>query len=63
MTPSRRDFISTGAAAAAGLVLPHRAAPAFVRVVERAELQPTLDAAGRPAVVGSHNALRGAKVA
>ena len=63
MTPSRRDFITTGAAAAAGLVLPHRAAPTFVRVVERAELRPPLDAAGRPAVVGSDNALRGVKVA
>jgi N4-(beta-N-acetylglucosaminyl)-L-asparaginase len=63
MPPSRRDFISTGAAAAAGLVLPRRAEPAFVRVVERAELRPTLDAAGRPAVIASDNALRGVKVA
>ena len=63
MPPSRRDFISTGAAAAAGLVLPRRAEPAFVRVVERAELRPALDAAGRPAVIASDNALRGVKVA
>ena len=63
MPPSRRDFISTGAAAAAGLVLPRRAEPAFVRVVERAELRPPLPAAGRPAVIASDNALRGVKVA
>jgi N4-(beta-N-acetylglucosaminyl)-L-asparaginase len=63
MTTSRRDFLSTGAAAAAGLVLPRRAEPAFVRVVDRAELRPTPSAAGRPAVVASDNALRGVKVA
>jgi len=62
MTTSRRDFLSTGAAAAAGLVLPRRE-PAFVRVVDRAELRPTPPAAGRPAVVASDNALRGVKVA
>jgi len=63
MTTSRRDFLSTGAAAAAGLVLPRRAEPAFVRVVDRAELRPAPSAAGRPAVVASDNALRGVKVA
>jgi len=63
MTTSRRDFLSTGAAAAAGLVLPRRAEPAFVRVVDRAELRPMPSAAGRPAVVASDNALRGVKVA
>ena len=62
MTTSRRDFLSTGAAAAAGLVLPRRE-PAFVRVVDRAELRATPPAAGRPAVVASDNALRGVKVA
>ena len=61
--PTRRDFLSTGAAAAAGLALPRGAEPAFVRVVERAELRPADSAAGRPAVVASDNALRGVKVA
>ena len=61
--PTRRDFLSTGAAAAAGLALPRGAEPAFVRVVERAELRPAASAAGRPAVVASDNALRGVKVA
>jgi N4-(beta-N-acetylglucosaminyl)-L-asparaginase len=63
MPPSRRDFLSTGAAAAAGLVLPRRSEPMFVRVVERAELRPPRDAASRPAVVSTDNALRGVKVA
>src|SRR4051812_20109300 len=63
MTPSRRDFLSTGAAAAAGLVLPRRSEPAFVRVVERAELRPHPPAPALPAVVASDNAIRGVKVA
>jgi len=61
--PTRRDFLSTGAAAAAGLALPRGSQPAFVRVVDRADLRPTPSAAGRPAVVASDNALRGVKVA
>jgi N4-(beta-N-acetylglucosaminyl)-L-asparaginase len=61
--PTRRDFLNTGAAAAAGLVLPRRTEPAFVRVVERAELRSPPIAAGRPAVIASDNALRGVKVA
>jgi N4-(beta-N-acetylglucosaminyl)-L-asparaginase len=64
MSPSRREFLSAGAAAAAGIVLPSRpdAAP-FIRVVDRVELPTTANAAGRPAVVASDNALRGVKVA
>src|SRR6187402_2105657 len=61
--PTRRDFLSTGAAAAAGLVLPRRTEPEFVRVVERAELRPAPASAGLPAVIASNNALRGVKVA
>ena len=63
MPQSRRDFLSTGAVAAAGLVLPRRAEASFVRVVDRAELQPPRAFAGRPAVVASNNAIRGVKVA
>ena len=64
MSPSRREFLSAGAAAAAGIVLPSRsdAAP-FIRVVDRAQLPTAASAAGRPAVVASANALRGVKVA
>ena len=60
---TRRDFLSTGAAAAAGLVLPRRDGPAFVRVVDRAELGSLPPTAGRPTVVASDNAIRGVKVA
>ena len=48
---TRRDFLGTGAAAAAGLVLPRRTEPAFVRVVDRAELAASPVTAGRPAVI------------
>ena len=60
---TRRDFLSTGAAAAAGLVLPRRTEPAFVRVVDRAERASSPVIAGRPAVIASDNAIRGVKVA
>jgi N4-(beta-N-acetylglucosaminyl)-L-asparaginase len=60
---TRRDFLSTGAAAAAGIMLPRRSEPGFVRVVDRAELRSPAMAAGRPAVIASDNALRGVKVA
>ena len=64
MSPSRREFLSAGAAAAAGIVLPNRsdAAP-FIRVVERTEVPTATSAVGRPAIVASDNALRGVKVA
>jgi N4-(beta-N-acetylglucosaminyl)-L-asparaginase len=61
---SRRDFLSAGAAAAAGIVLPRRAGgEPFIRVAERAELLTPASLAGRPAVVASDNAMRGVKVA
>ncbi|MDF2775969.1 MAG: peptidase asparaginase 2 [Geminicoccaceae bacterium] len=60
---TRRDFLTTGAAAAAGLVLPRGTEPTFVRVVERAELASSPAAAGRPVVIASDNAFRGVKVA
>src|SRR5215217_3118777 len=63
MSTTRRDFISTGAAAAAGLVLPPRAGPSFTRIVESTEQRPPATFAGRPAVVASDNAMRGVKVA
>src|SRR5829696_795244 len=63
MSPTRRDFISTGAAAAAGLVLPGRAEPGFAHVVERSQPRMPSTLAGRPVVVASDNALRGVKVA
>jgi N4-(beta-N-acetylglucosaminyl)-L-asparaginase len=62
MPTSRRDFLSTGAAAAAGLVLPG-VEPAFARVVERASPGRAGPSAGRPVVVASDNAIRGVKVA
>jgi len=52
MPLSRRDFLEAGALSAAALVLPRRAAAA-----------PTPSAAGRPAVIGSANGLRGVQVA
>jgi N4-(beta-N-acetylglucosaminyl)-L-asparaginase len=62
VSTSRRDFLSAGAAAAAGLVLPRRSdASPVVHVVDHAG--PTPAAAGRPVVVASDNALRGVKVA
>src|SRR5829696_6335435 len=63
MSTTRRDFITTGAAAAAGLVLPARAGPSFTRIVESTEQRPPATLAGRPVVVASDNALRGVKVA
>jgi N4-(beta-N-acetylglucosaminyl)-L-asparaginase len=62
MTTSRRDFLTTGAAAAAGLVLPRRSESSFVRVEERSAPPPSSAFAGRPAVVASDNAIRGVKV-
>ena len=64
LSSSRREFLTTSAAAAAGLVLPRAAgaAPA-IRVSERAGAARAEPFAGRPAVVGSSNALRGVKVA
>ena len=59
MPPSRRDFLSTSAAAAAGLVLPQSA---HARVAERGA-GAAAPLAGRPVVVASDNALRGVKVA
>src|SRR5215207_385251 len=63
MSTTRRDFITTGAAAAAGLVLPARAGPSFTRIVESTEQRPPATLAGRPVVVASDNALRGVKIA
>ena len=60
---TRREFLGTGAAAAAGLVLPVRSEPTIVSVVDRAELRPMRTTAGRPAVIASDNALRGVRVA
>jgi N4-(beta-N-acetylglucosaminyl)-L-asparaginase len=62
VSTSRREFLSAGAAAAAGLVLPRRteASPVLYAADPAA---PKLRAAGRPVVVASHNALRGVKVA
>jgi N4-(beta-N-acetylglucosaminyl)-L-asparaginase len=60
---TRRDFLTTGAAAAAGLVLPRRTEPTFVRVVDRAGIASSPASAGRPAVIASDNAFRGVKVA
>jgi N4-(beta-N-acetylglucosaminyl)-L-asparaginase len=62
MSTSRRDFLSAGAAAAAGLVLPG-VEPALARIAERATPGRGAPFAGRPVVVASDNALRGVKVA
>src|SRR5688572_30132593 len=61
MSTSRRDFLSTSAAAAAGLVLP-RVDRSLVGAADRAAAR-RAPFAGRPVVVGSGNALRGVKVA
>ena len=63
MSTTRREFLGTSAAAAAGLVLPRRAdAEPLIRVAERgAPVAPGF--VGRPAVIGSSNAIRGVKVA
>src|SRR5215207_1989911 len=63
MSTTRRDFLTTGAAAAAGLVLPPRAGPSFTRILENTEQRPPATLAGRPVVVASDNALRGVQVA
>src|SRR5215207_3147026 len=63
MSTTRRDFLTTGAAAAAGLVLPPRAGPSFTRILENTEQRPPATLAGRPVVVASDNALRGVKIA
>ena len=60
MPTSRRDFLSTSAAAAAGLVLPRVEPPPF-GVADRATRSAPF--AGRPVVVASDNALRGVQVA
>lgn len=60
MSPTRRDFLGAGAAAAAGIALarPLGAAPAITDVVDRASLPP-LARVGRPAIVSSANGIRG----
>jgi N4-(beta-N-acetylglucosaminyl)-L-asparaginase len=64
LSSSRRDFLTTSAAAAAGLVLPRGAAGApVIRVTDRADALRETAFAGRPAVIGSANGLRGVKVA
>jgi N4-(beta-N-acetylglucosaminyl)-L-asparaginase len=64
LSSSRREFLTTSAAAAAGLVLPRAAGPApAIRVRERADALRVTPFAGRPAIVASSNALRGVKVA
>jgi N4-(beta-N-acetylglucosaminyl)-L-asparaginase len=63
LSSSRRDFLTTSAAAAAGLVLPRAAGAPVIRVAERADALRTTTFAGRPAVIGSSNAIRGVKVA
>ena len=64
MSTSRRDFLSTSAAVAAGLVLPRRAdAAPVISVVDRVDALRAAPAAGRPAVIASSNGIRGVKVA
>jgi N4-(beta-N-acetylglucosaminyl)-L-asparaginase len=60
---SRRDFLGTGAAAAAGLALPKVAGAApVISLVDRASLAPQRTA-GRPIAIASANGIRGVKVA
>jgi N4-(beta-N-acetylglucosaminyl)-L-asparaginase len=57
MSPSRRDFLGAGAAAAAGLALPQLAkAMPHIEVRERAE--PRKQFAGRPVLISSSNGMR-----
>jgi len=64
LSTTRREFLTTGAAAAAGIVLPRRAGAApVIRVTERADALRASTFAGRPAVIASANAIRGVKVA
>ncbi|HTK47741.1 MAG TPA: N(4)-(beta-N-acetylglucosaminyl)-L-asparaginase [Gemmatimonadaceae bacterium] len=64
MSTTRREFLTTSAAAAAGIVLPRRAGAApVIRVTERADALRASTFAGRPAVIASANAIRGVKVA
>ena len=57
MSPTRRDFINAGAAAAAGLTLPKLAGALPVFPLNEGSL-PARAAAGRPVVVSSANGLR-----
>jgi hypothetical protein len=64
LTTTRRDFLSAGAAAAAGFVLPHGGDRSlFLRIGDRVEVRPASVAAGRPVVIASANGIRGVKVA
>jgi N4-(beta-N-acetylglucosaminyl)-L-asparaginase len=64
MSTSRRDFLSAGALAAAGLALPRTADSApIAQLLERAEPHGARAAAGRPVIVAAANGLRGVKVA
>lgn len=65
MTTTRRDFLSAGAAAAAGFMLPRDDRSRFLRNVDvdPMEIPSVGAAAGRPVVVASANGIRGVKVA
>ena len=57
MSPSRRDFLGTGAAAAAGLALP-QLARAMPHIEVRDRREPMRALAGRPMLISSSNGLR-----
>ncbi len=58
MSVSRREFLGTGAAAAAGLALPTLAnAMPVITVRERSELAPPTAFAGRPVIISAANGL------
>ena len=61
---TRREFLSAGAAAAAGLALPRREDGSLIlRITDRVEVASGNAAAGRPVVIASSNGIRGVKVA
>src|SRR5690242_2149434 len=62
LTTTRRDFLSAGAAAAAGFMLPRDDRNLFLRSTDPIEVA-SAAAAARPVVVSSSNGIRGVKVA
>ncbi|MFL5561827.1 MAG: N(4)-(beta-N-acetylglucosaminyl)-L-asparaginase [Gemmatimonadaceae bacterium] len=63
MTTTRRDFLSAGAAAAAGFMLPRNDGSLLLLNVDPMKVSSVSAAAGRPVVVASANGIRGVKVA
>ena len=63
MTTTRRDFLSAGAAAAAGFMLPRNDGSLLLLNADPMKVSSVSAATGRPVVVASANGIRGVKVA